>query len=302
MSIKDLPKSLIQATEEVISSSSKHTTNLSKKIFSEGLKKFKVSDVNELSEKDQKAFFSWAQNEFNKRHSNIKVVKESMSDQEKFSALKVVPHVQSRYMDGGKTISLELMGKELATKINLKNISQSVFITPEGERLLKSKGITSLDKTLKMRIFDEESSCGCEKMQEDDMPGDDVFHKDGEASEKKKEMDESSEVEDIKEHIAISPDELAVNGAVGCTDADSQMPIHVDILKDTSPIDGKTELRLFVQFNTNSLPTIIPPVVLPGAPNINALREIVEDLPIFGDEVEKALVNFIDMKDIEVEK
>jgi len=341
MYIKDLPKSLIQATEEVISSSSKHTKKLSKIIFSEGLKKFNVSDVNQLSDSDQKAFFSWTQNEFNKRYPNIKVIEESMTDQDKFSALRVIPHVQSRYMDGGKAISLSLMGKELATKFNTKKIMH-IMITPEGENLLKSKGITNLDKTLRMRIFPEsESDCGCNKMQEDDMPGDAILHVGGDANAaKKKEIDENNDAEDVvkselkkigkelgelssdekkalfnkvdslvkakneeytkgtsmNESVAIASDELATNGAVGCTDADSQMPVHADVLKDSSPIDGKAELRLFLQFNTNSLPIIIPPAVLPGAPDINSLREIVEDLPVFCDVVEKALVAFAEME------
>jgi hypothetical protein len=299
MSIKDLPQSLIQATEEVMSSSSEHTKNLSKKIFSEGLKKFNVSDVNQLSDSDQKAFFSWAQNEFNKRHSKIKVINEQMTDDQKFSALSIIPHVSTRRMDGGKSVDLELMGKTLASKVNAKNTSNAITITPEGERLLKSKGITNLDKTMRMRIFSEsENKCGCEKVQEDDMPGDEILHKDGDQDgEKKKDLGEMEDnTHKLTENISIAPDQLAVNGAVGCLDADSQMPIHADVLRDTSPVDGKTELRLFVQFNTNSLPVIVPPVVLPGAPDINSLREIVEDLPIFCDVVERALVSFVDVK------
>ena len=60
-------------------------------------------------------------------------------------------------------------------------------------------------------------------------------------------------------------------------------------MRDSDPVSGNHEYRLFVQFNTNGLPTIIPSPVLPGAPTIEALREIVEGLPYYGEAVERAL-------------
>jgi hypothetical protein len=174
-----------------------------------------------------------------------------------------------------------------------------------------------------------ESDCSCGSMDEDDMPGDEVYHKGGdEDAEKKKELGEdedeedssvdasdSEEKDDIEERCwdgykptpgvkayekgscmkeGADPDELATNGALGVTDASKQLPVHADVLKDSSPVDGTTEYRLFAQFNTNTLPQIVPPVTLPGAPTVDALRDIVEGLPWFCDVCERALADASD--------
>lgn len=181
----------------------------------------------------------------------------------------------------------------------------------------------------------DEAACHCD---EDDMPGDAPYHKDGdEDAEKKKELDEGEAAQsavdaelkklgktlgelspeekkdlfkrvdarvdakneasdcDIYEGVSLEADEIATNGAVGVTDAEEQLPVHADVLRDSSPVDGKTELRLFVQFNTNTLPVIVPPVTLPGAPTLDALRDIVEALPFFCDVCERALAAAADL-------
>lgn len=217
MSLKDLPKSLVQAASEVVEKSTRSSDALAKKIISEGLAKMGIKNPKSLTEEQEKILYSWSKKEFERRQL-------------------------------------------------------------------------------------EEASCGCD-VQEDDMPGDSVFHKDGdENAEKKKELDEEDdaaevseedeiEASDLKENLAIDSDELATNGAVGVTDAASQPPVHVDVLKDTNVITGDAEYRLFVQKNTNELPTIVPPVILPGAPTVEALRQIVEGLPFYGEAVESALVS-----------
>lgn len=175
-----------------------------------------------------------------------------------------------------------------------------------------------------------EADCSCDSMDEDDMPGDEVYHKSGdEDAEKKKELGEDEDEEDSSVEASDSeekddleercwdgykptpgvkayekgscvkedadPDELATNGAVGVTDASKQHPIHADVLKDSSPADGTTEYRLFAQFNTNTLPQIVPPVTLPGAPTIEALRDIVEGLPWYCEVCERALADASDL-------
>lgn len=99
----------------------------------------------------------------------------------------------------------------------------------------------------------------------------------------------------LSEEIALDADEVATNGALGVTDAMTQLPIHADVLRDSSPVEGTTEFRLFVQFNTNTLPIIIPPVTLPGAPTLDSLRGIVEGLPFFCAVCEKALADAADI-------
>lgn len=175
-----------------------------------------------------------------------------------------------------------------------------------------------------------EAECSCDSMDEDDMPGDEIYHKSGDKdAEKKKNLGEnedeedssveapdSEEKDDLEERCwdgykptpgvkayepgscvkeDVDPDELSTNGAVGVTDASKQFPVHADVLKDSSPVDGTTEYRLFAQFNTNTLPQIVPPVTLPGAPTVEALRDIVEGLPWFCDACETALFNASDL-------
>lgn len=243
-SIKDISKSLISAVSEVVSKSSEAHTKLEKTVFSEALKKFKVSSASELSEQDKKSFYSYVQ-----------------------------------------------------TRLT-------------------------------------ESDCSCDSMDEDDMPGDEVYHNGGdEDATKKKELGEDEDEEDssvettdtqekddleercwdgykptpgvkayepgscVKENVAIEidADEYATNGALGVTDASKQLPVHADVLRDSSPVDGTTEYRLFAQFNTNTLPQIVPPVTLPGAPTIEALKDIVEGLPWFCEVCERALADASDL-------
>lgn len=211
MSLKDLPKSLVETVTQIVTKSFDQSANQKKKIISEGLKSFGVKSVADLSEEQRKMLYSWAQ-----------------------------------------------------------------------KRL-------------------DEASCGCSEtsdmVKEDDMPGDEVFHKnDDENAEKKKDLGENADKEEsVTESISIKPHEVAVNGAVGCLDANTQKPVHADVLRDSSPVDGTHEYRLFVQFNTNTMPVIVPPVVLPGAPTIDALRDVVEGLPFFCDVCERALSNASDV-------
>lgn len=103
------------------------------------------------------------------------------------------------------------------------------------------------------------------------------------------------EHKDITENIAIAPDQLASNGAVGVRDSAQRTPVHADVLRDTSVVENKTEYRMLVQFPTNERSTIVPPVTLPGAPSVSALREIVEGLPYFCECMQKALENAQDV-------
>lgn len=189
---------------------------------------------------------------------------------------------------------------EITTESQHTHQKQTNRLIEQGLKRFGAKAINDLSENDQkalhawVQIQLTESSCGCDSdIAEDDMPGDSVYHKDGdEEAEKKKELDE--EDEDLKESIALGADEIATNGAVGVTDPDNQYPVHADVLKDTS-VDGKHEYRLFVQFNTNNLPTIVPPVTLPGSPTVDALRDVVEGLPFFCDVCEKALVSASDV-------
>lgn len=185
---------------------------------------------------------------------------------------------------------------DVVTKSEHTAIQTHKRVFAEGLRRFGASSISDLSESDRKALYSwvqskiQEAACGCDDVAEDDMPGDAPFHKDGdEDAEKKKEIDEEDDADGLYESIALDADEIATNGAVGVTNADEQLPVHADVIRDSSPVEGKTEYRLFVQFNTNTLPIIVPPVVLPGAPTIDALRDVVEGLPFFCDVCERAL-------------
>ena len=167
----------------------------------------------------------------------------SMTDKQKFSALRNINHVEVRRGSAGKNrmdTSLHYMGKKLASMDSPINSSsrrpEHIWITPEGDDLLKKQGI-------------------------------------------------------LKENVALSADDIATNGAVGVGDASLATPKHADVIKDSSPLDGTSQYRMLVQFATNTGTQIVPSASLPGAPTVEALREIVEGLPYFNDVMDAALTN-----------
>jgi hypothetical protein len=107
--------------------------------------------------------------------------------------------------------------------------------------------------------------------------------------EEAEEDEEKPEEEEIKEAIAIAPDELAHNKAVGVRDATKAHPVQADVIRDSSPVNGTTEFRMLVQFPTNERCVIVPPPTLPGAPTVSALKEIVEGLPYYCETITRAL-------------
>lgn len=94
---------------------------------------------------------------------------------------------------------------------------------------------------------------------------------------------------DITEAIAIAPDQLAHNKAVGVRDATKAHPVQADVIRDSSPLNGTTEFRMLVQFPTNERCVIVPPPTLPGAPSVAALKEVVEGLPYYCETITRAL-------------
>lgn len=177
-----------------------------------------------------------------------------------------------------------------------ENFTKKIF--EQGLKMFNANNINDLSETEQKMLYSwafnaiNESSCGCSDVAEDDMPDDSVYHK----TESSVSEDTTTEdTDDLKENVILTPDQLHTNTAVGVRDVNKAMPIHADVLKDSSPMDGKTEYRLFVQFNTNTLPIIVPPVTLPGAPSVEALKQVVEGLPYYGEAIQNALVNATDV-------
>lgn len=207
--------------------------------------------------------------------------------------------------------SIKELSKSLIDAVT-EVVTDSIKVKSNVEKTLAAEGLRKFGVSEVSRLSEEdrkryyswlqlklqEASCGCgEDVTEDDMPGDAPFHKDGEEdAEKKKDLgEEDSEDDGLSESVALEADEIATNGAVGVTDADEQLPVHVDVIRDSNPQSGTTEYRLFAQFNTNTLPQIVPPVVLPGAPTLDALRDVVEGLPWYCDECARALADAADV-------
>lgn len=242
MSLKNLPKSLVDSVIEIATQSEAEHQKLTNKFFAEGLRRFGVKRQTQLSEADQKALFAWVQN---------KLSESSCGCEHDVATEDHMPGDEILYNKNNK------MKKQM-------DEDDKADADHDGDGEVESSSAEYLgakDKAIKAAMKSEEDS---------------------------EEVSEEDEV-DLTENLAIRPDELATNGAVGVTDPSAQMPVNVDVLRDSDPVSGSHEYRLFVQFNTNGLPTIIPSPVLPGAPTIEALREIVEGLPYYGEAVERAL-------------
>ena len=248
MSLRDLPKSLIDSVVEITTESQHKHEKQTSKLIEQGLKRFGVKSVSDLTENDQKALHAWVQIQLAESscHCGSDMTEDDM------------PGDSVYHKDG----------KEDAEKKKELDESEAAQAAVKAE-------LKKLGKTLG-ELSPEEKK--------------DLFNRvDARVSAK----NEASDA-DIYEGVALDADEIATNGAVGVTDPENQLPVHADVLKDTS-VDGKHEFRLFVQFNTNSLPVIVPPVTLPGAPTVDALRDIVEGLPFFCDVCEKALTDAMDI-------
>lgn len=238
-SIKTLPKSLVAAASEVVSNSEKAVIKIRSRLYSEGLKKFGVSDKSQLTESQLKALHSWVQIKLDEAACHCD--EDDMPGDAPYHKGGDEGAEKKKELDEGEAA-------QSAVDAELKKLGKTLGeLSPEEKKDLFNRVDTRVDAK------NEASDC------------------------------------DIYEGVSLDADEIATNGAVGVTDAEEQLPVHADVLRDSSPVDGKTELRLFVQFNTNTLPVIVPPVTLPGAPTLDALRDIVEGLPFYCDVCERAL-------------
>jgi hypothetical protein len=244
-SIKTLSKSLVDAATQVVTQSEHSVLKIRDRLFLEGLKRFGVTDKNELNESQLKALHSWVQ---------IKLSEAACGCDE-----DDMPGDAPYHKDGDETADKK---KELDEGEDAK-----AAVAAELKKLGKTLGELSPEE--KKDLFNRVDARVDAKTEASDC--------------------------DIYEGVELDADEIATNGAVGVTDAEEQLPVHADVLRDSSPVDGKTELRLFVQFNTNTLPIIVPPVTLPGAPTLDALRDVVEALPFFCDVCERALAAAADL-------
>lgn len=259
MSLKDLPKSLVDSVSQILNQSNSEYQKLKSNITAEGLKAFGVKSVSELTEAQQRQFYAWAQ----KRLS------------ESACGCGDAANVTEDDMPGDDVFHKDGEHSEKKKEMSEEDKAEKDF---DGDGKIESgedEYLGSRDKAIKAAIAKEEA--------EEDKKADEVSEED------------QVELDDIKEEIAILPNQVATNGAVGVRDAEAALPVHADVLRDTNAADGSTELRLFVQWSTNVMPQIIPPPSIPGAATIDALRGLVEGLPFYCDVIESALVAAADV-------
>ncbi|NBV28358.1 hypothetical protein EBS02_04975 [bacterium] len=252
MSLRDLPKSLIDSVVEITTESQHKHDKQTSKLIEQSLKRFGVKSVSDLTENDQKALHAWVQIQLTESSCGCE---SDMTEDD-------MPGDSVYHKDGKEDA-------EKKTELDESEAAQAV-VKAELKKLGKTLG----------ELSPEEKK--------------DLFNRVDARVTAKNEASACDILDDIYEGMTLEANEIATNGAVGVTDAESQLPVHADVLKDTS-VDGKHEFRLFVQFNTNSLPVIVPPVTLPGAPTVDALRDVVEGLPFFCDVCEKALTDAMDI-------
>jgi hypothetical protein len=256
MSLRDLPKSLIDAVCEVISDSTEKRQKLASDLRAEGLRRFGVKRESQLIEADQKALYAWVQ---------IKLDEASCGCGEDLAKEDHMPGDEALYNKDGE-IKKQMDEDELADKDH----------DGDGEVETSSdEYLGSRDKAIKAAMKNEESA---EEVSEDD----------------ETDLAESiaqTEIKKLSENVAISPNELATNGAVAVGDASVAQPKHADVIRDTDPYTNITEYRLLLQYATNEGTRIYPPVSLPGARSVSDLRTLVSGLPDFNEAVDAALVH-----------
>lgn len=310
MSLKNLPKSLVDSVIEITTQSEAEHQKLTNKFFAEGLRRFGVKRQTQLSEADQKALFAWVQNKLSESscgcehdvatedhmpgdevlYNKNNKMKKQMDEDDKADA----DHDGDGEVESSSDEYLD--SRDKAIKAAMKNEEDSEEVSEEDEVTLDEGRMPSSVAQHKQQLASMPAAEFVKKygyMDDEKLKSMAWSHGYGKGSleyvHKMEKARQEVTKKGLKENVAQSPDELSTNGAVGVTDPSAQMPVHVDVLRDSDPVSGNHEYRLFVQFNTNGLPTIIPSPVLPGAPTIDALREIVEGLPYYGEAVERAL-------------
>lgn len=293
MSLRDLPKSLIDSVATVLEKSNETHSTLKNKIVAEGLKKFGVKSVSELSEADKKALHAWVQIKLNESScacgATETVCEDDMPGDEVFHKDGEESGEKKKEID-----EEDLMAKdpeEVSEALNVGSIvtrARVVLLLSKGDvvNIKTSDGKTYKNVTLTSVVGAKHNYLGGKL---DDPLGGKIEFKSENGTTVNLIGNKIVNIAKLNESISIAPDELATNGAVGVRDVDSALPIHADVLRDSNPVDGSTELRLFVQWPTNVLPQIIPPPTLPGAKTLDALRELCSALPYYSGVIESAL-------------
>lgn len=255
--LKDLPKDLIAAVGEVVQESVKNRKEKYRKLVKQALEQFNVRSFSQLNETEQRIFSEWVT---------------SRLDEEK-------DHVHTEECGCLESDLLHLKAKVDAHS-GLPELGE------EDEKELE-------EDEDEEKLDEEDDKEDSEDLKEDDIPGQDdsAFHKErNEEDELEFELGEEDEKEKVEESCCYASDEPS--SAIGHR-LDYEQPKHCDVLKDSDAINGTTAYRLLLQF-VNGRPEIIPPLTLPGAPSVEALIDIVSDLPDDNGVISNALGEALD--------
>lgn len=294
MSILDLSKSLVDAVNSVIKTDNEESVKLNEKIVKDGLSNFGVSSVAELSELDQKKLASWVQRKLEEASccgcKNVKEVLDLTSGTEEEAIKRAIddflksdaPQFDGKSKDEiiDMAVAAVKSARGTATKEKQESIEEMrtpyvVIDTADGNKVVAK---SSTERDAKSSIFHSEK------------PPMKIKNK------KSLKIVKTSKKQDIGFPLneEVESEDIATNGAVGVTDPEEQMPVAVDVIKEVDTEGGdkkEVHYRLFVQFNVNDLPKIVPPPSLPGAKSVEELRDLVSGLPYYGEKVEDALAS-----------
>lgn len=262
MTFKDLPKSLVEASKGILDDSIAEYNSLVDKYTHLGLKRFGVKRESQLAESDRRALNAWIQVKLNESCECQSVVEDCMPNDEVFYGA-----------DGNKKKEFgEDANVEVNEKIDLKKGSEDEATEKAIDDFVDSDAPQfsgkSKEERIDMAIAAVNAARGTSKNEEVE----------GENSEK-----------ELKEGIAIEPDEVATNGAVAAGSVMKAMPIHADVLRDCSPADGKKEYRILLQYATHNGIKIYPSMDMPGSSTIEQLKSLAIEMPFYNKNVEDAL-------------
>lgn len=270
MTLKDLPASLIEASKTILDESVEQYAALYEKFMMMGLQRFGVKRESQLNELDRRALNAWVQVHLSEACACGMKSEDHMPNDDVFYGANGEKRTDlGEDSDEGSEELDEVMdltkgSEEDATKRAIDDFTKSDSARFEG----KSK-----KERIKMAIAAVKSARGTSKTEEVEKP----------------------EVE-LKEAIAIEPDEVATNGAVAMGNVDEAKPIHADVLRDASSETGKNEFRLLLQYATKDAVKIYPSMDMPASSTVAALKATAESMPFYNTEVETALKLAMEME------
>jgi hypothetical protein len=272
MTIKELPASLIAASKDILDESVEQHAALYEKYMMLGLRRFGVKRESQLNEIDRRALNAWVQVQLTEACSCGMNAESHMPNDDVFytstgEKRKELGEVSDEADDSeelDEVLDLTKGSEEDATKRAIDDFTKSDSKRFSG----KSK-----EDRINMAIAAVKSARGTSKNEEVEVKN-----------------------SDLKEGIAIEPDEVATNGAVAIGDAEAAKPVHVDVLRVASPTSGQNEFRLLLQYATHLAIKIYPTMDMPAAKTVTELKSLVDSMSFYNKEVEAALQLAIEME------